>query len=217
MKKIIASIGFILIFTPVCAQEIPLSELQKYTIPTKKSDLDGWDGLKVIQGERCGECCTLVFPDEYGLDSSQQFYRIINLMRSNPGLEHDTEDCWFPVYEYAANQLLHLAINKNHKPSASILISPNAHEFLHLWNKGHFAEEYTKNYYLKVINSYENLDEIIDINVIHDFTSNDCYIRAMVEIGLIDENKFNKALERLKAVHNGKFSRTVQWGCKQIL
>ncbi|MCW8965658.1 MAG: hypothetical protein OQK82_03090 [Candidatus Pacearchaeota archaeon] len=215
MKSIITSIGLILILAPIYAQEIPLEDLKTYTIPIKKSELDGWDGLKVIKGKRCGECCTLIFPDEYGLKSSQQFYRIVNLMRSAPSLEHDTKDCWFPVYEYAANQLLHLAIHKNHEPSASLLISPNAHEFLHLWNKGHFAEEYTRNYYLKVINNYANLDKIININVIHDFISHDCFIHSMVEIGLIEKHEYSKAISKLKEVGNGKFSRTIQWACNK--
>lgn len=204
-----------LISVSIHSQELTLYDLQTYLIPSKKSELDGWDGLKITRGKRCNECCTLEFPDEYGLKSKEQFYKLINLMRSTPILEHDTKDCWFPVYEYAANQLLHLAIDKNHELSASTLISPNSHEFLHLGNKGHFAEEYTGNYYLKVINNYKDIDSIINLSVIHDFISNDCFIRDMVEIGLIDENEFNKALNRLKTVQNGKFSRTIQWGCKQ--
>lgn len=93
---------------------------QAIEIPAKKSALDGWQGIKV---KKCGsECCELVFPENFGLMNKQQLMILKELVSKN--IEHDV-DCSMQVSTYALNQIRHLAVEKQDREAALMLLSPS--------------------------------------------------------------------------------------------
>lgn len=140
---------------------------QAIQIPAKKSKLDGWQGIKV---KKCGpECCELVFPQNFGLMNKQQLLILKELVSKN--LEHDV-DCAMQVSTDALNQIRYLAVKKQDRDAAFMLLSPSQYNSFNL--DGELAEEYAGDYQLSVLEGYRDLNGILDKTISDDVSTAVC-------------------------------------------
>ncbi len=210
MKITLLFIAFFYFFSiALTAQEISTSELSKYKVPAKKSMFHDWEGIKVIKGKRCEECCTLEFPEKYGMESTDQLYKLVNIIRSHPIPEHDVKNCWFPTYEYGMIQLYKLSSKYQFESAAKLLISTKRDDFLHLHNKGAFAEDYWNHYYVPTLNSFKNLENIFTSSQLAEILDRDCYL-----FKFIDKEKIEKFKTILSSFKNKSYYKNIVNKCE---
>lgn len=68
-------------------------------IPDKTSKLNGWQGIKIVQGKRCADCCDLIFPNNFGYKNRNQLNDLLKIIRSRK-ISHDL-GCMAPSPYYA--------------------------------------------------------------------------------------------------------------------
>jgi len=182
---------------------------QTIQIPAKKSALDGWQGIKM---KKCGSaCCELVFPENFGLKNKQQLLVLKDLVSKN--IEHDV-DCSMQVSTYALNQIRSLAIKKQDRDAALMLLSPSQYGGFNL--DGELAEEYAGEYQLAVLEGYQDLNAILDKTILEDASTSVC---SWAEV--LGEKAGSKRLKKLVPVLKSKnlneLAQMLTEKCKAVL
>jgi hypothetical protein len=178
-------------------------------IPAKKSMLAGWHGIKV---KKCGsECCELVFPENYGLMNKQQLMTLKELVSKN--IEHDV-DCSMQVSTYALNQIRHLAVEKQDRDAAMMLLSPSQYNGFNL--DGELAEEYAGEYQLAVLEGYQSLNSILDKTISEDVSTSVCsWVEVLGEKA--GAKRLRKLVPVLKSKNLGDLAQMLSEKCKAVL
>jgi len=182
---------------------------QAIQIPANKSGLDGWQGVKV---KKCGpECCELVFPRDFGLMNKQQLMILKELVSKN--LEHDV-DCSMQVSTDALNQIRYLAVEKQDRDAAMMLLSPSEYNGFNL--DGELAEEYAGEYQLAVLEGYKDLNTILDKTISEDVSTSVC---SWAEV--LGEKAGSKRLKKLipilKSQNHNELAGMLSEKCKAVL
>lgn len=125
------------------------------TIPSKKSKLNGWNGIKIV---KCGpKCCELQFPDDFGFNNVEQLMILRGLV--NQSFEHDV-DCMLLVNVDALDQIKIIATKKQDADAARMLLLPK--KFGGFALDGEVASEYPGAYQLTVMEKFTDLPSILD-------------------------------------------------------
>lgn len=178
-------------------------------IPAKKSALDGWQGIKV---KKCGaECCELVFPDNFGLMNRQQLMTLKELVSKN--IEHDV-DCSMQISTYALNQIRHLAVEKQDRDAAMMLLSPSEYNGFNL--DGALAEEYAGEYQLAVLEGYKDLNAILDKTISEDVSTSVCsWAEALGDKA--GSKRLKKLIPILKSQNYNELAGMLSEKCKAVI
>ncbi len=182
---------------------------QAIQIPAKKSALDGWQEIKV---KKCGSaCCELVFPESFGLKNKQQLLALKALVSTN--IEHDV-DCSMQVSTYALNQIRYLAIEKQDRDAALMLLSPSQYGGFNL--DGELAEEYAGEYELAVLEKYHDLGSILDKSISEDVSTSVCSWAEVLgeEAG---SKRLKKLLPVLKSKNLNELTQMLSEKCRAVL
>ena len=182
---------------------------QAIQIPAKKSALDGWQGIKV---KKCGSaCCELVFPERFGLKNKQQLIVLKDLVSKN--IEHDV-DCSMQVSTYALNQIRFLAVEKQDRDAAMMLLSPSQYNGFNL--DGELAEEYAGEYQLAVLEGYQDLNAILDKTTSEDVSTAVCsWAEVLGEKA--GSARLKKLVPALKSKNLNELAQMLSEKCKAVL
>ena len=178
-------------------------------IPVKKSALDGWQGIKV---KKCGSaCCELVFPESFGLKDKRQLMALKALVRAN--LEDDV-NCSMQVSTYALNQIRYLAIEKQDRDAAIMLLSPSQYGGFNL--DGELAEEYAGEYELAVLEKYHNLGSILNKSISEDVSTSVCSWAEVLgeEAG---SRRLKQLIPVLKSKNLNELNQMLSEKCRAVL
>jgi hypothetical protein len=125
--------------------------------PNKKSELDGWQGISMKKIAPKG--CELIFPNNFGHKNKKQLLILRELVNRSVNLEHDL-DCALPIEYNALDQIKNLAINKQDKNAALMLLDWSTHGGFNL--DGELAEEYVGEYEIPVLLKFKKLHSIVN-------------------------------------------------------
>ncbi len=129
------------------------------TLPLKKSQFNGLYGISIKKGVRCRECCDLVFPESFGFSNKTEFEFLVNIINKDDKIKHDT-DCVMPINYDVLDHIKFLAIKKQDKTAASLLVYPDGHGGLKLGG-GELDEIYADEYIRPVLEKYTKLEDVV--------------------------------------------------------
>ena len=129
--------------------------------PTKWSELDGWNGLRVekqVDFKNQRKLCYLRFPADYGTVNDEQFTRLLRLAREGYKIDVDL-DCYTSINYEVLGHIRFLAIQKQFRKAVLAILGPHRNEELRL--DGEIAEEFAGDYILPTLERYERLSSIL--------------------------------------------------------
>ena len=129
------------------------------TLPAKTSQFNGLYGISIKEGARCKECCDLVFPESFGLAKRTELEFLVNIINKGDKIKHDM-DCVMPLDSDVLDHIRFLAINKQDKMAASLLVYPGGHGGLKLGG-GELEETYADEYIRPVLEKYSKLEDVV--------------------------------------------------------
>jgi hypothetical protein len=190
---------------------VALSASSANDLPSNKSSLNGWLGMKLVEGKRCKQCCSIVFPKNYGLGSDQQIDVLIGLVNASSAgkIKHDV-NCLLPIAYDVLDQLKYLVLTKHDSVAARLILLPNKERSLNL-DGG--AAYYYGNLYLKVVHDYPFIGHVTNSADVQAIASNFCY-----QWGNPNTEYSYSIKETVKAVENNgneKLAKLIEQECKK--
>ncbi len=129
-------------------------------LPAKKSQFDGLYGIRIDNGAKGEGPCRLVFPQTFGYRNAKQLNFLKRIVNHSVEIEHDV-DCVMPVAYDALDHIRLLAIKKQDKAAARMLLYPPGHGGFELGG-GELEESYGEWYIIPVIEKYKKLGALLD-------------------------------------------------------
>jgi hypothetical protein len=132
-------------------------------LPSKKSGFDSLYKITIKKGMPCEQCCKLIFPETFGLGNEHELHFLKEIVNNGFKIEHDV-DCIMPISQDALDHIKFLAIEKQDKKAAKILLYPPGHGGFDLGG-GELAEIYGDEYVRPIVEKYKKLGELLDEKV----------------------------------------------------
>lgn len=178
-------------------------------IPKKKSELNGWQGLKIKK--EGPNLCALVFPENYGMANKEQLMVLRGLANAN--LDHDL-DCVLQVNYAALNQIRFLAVEKQDADAATMLLNPKSYGGFEL--DGELAEEYAGEYQLPVLEKNRTLKALLEDKEIAEQLSDSLCSWVEVLGEKEGRSRVKKLVQRLKQESLTQFTDMLSSKCGRV-
>lgn len=175
-------------------------------MPKKKSELSGWQGLKIMK--EGPDLCTVVFPESYGMANKDQLTTLRDLANAN--LSHDL-DCELQVNYAALNQIRFLAVERQDFEAATMLLNPKSYGGFEL--DGELAEEYAGEYQLPVLERNGKLQALLENKEIAEQLSDSLCSWVEVLGEKEGRNRVKKLVQRLKKENLLQFTNLLSSKC----
>lgn len=97
--------------------------------PKSVSQFDGWNGFKLIKGDRCPVCYTLDIPKNFGLNNTKELRILTELSRRRVSMKYNLDGPLFDD-EDVLDHLLRIALEHDYVPAGSIILNPDKYDML---------------------------------------------------------------------------------------
>ncbi len=136
----------------ICAAKEPGTPL-----PGSTSGFQGWQGIKVVRGVRCPNCCDLVFPEKFGLHNSEELKLLRNIIQAN--IPHDM-DCLTPMAGDTMDHLRRLAVEHQDKDAAEVILQADGPRGVDLGG-GELSEVHAAQYLIPTLLGFTALKDLL--------------------------------------------------------
>ncbi len=172
-------------------------------IPDQVSALEGWNGIKLVTGQECGDCYHVRFPLTFG-QTEDQLQLLIELGNQQQQLEYDMEGR-FTLQEDILRHLKYMAVNQKSQQAALALLYPYDHglEF-----EADTMDRLDVDYVIPMLEAYQDLGGLISSNIYPDLAQRLCVSMGRAR----DFRIFSLAAERLE-MENPDLLNEIQARC----
>jgi hypothetical protein len=205
MKWAIASV--ILLGSGVAAEAAPAAAAR---LPAKSSGFEGWRGVKIQRGLRCKNCCDLVFPADFGAkpDELKLLQEIVTA-----DIDHDLRDCMMPREEDALDQIRRLAVDRQDRAAAEVLIRAKSEGGLDL-SGGELSETFAASYLVPTLLKYRHVAQIVPPALEGHVATQVC--AAAYGPATSEDVDADAVAARLKASGAGSLAKRIVSTCKRM-
>jgi hypothetical protein len=128
--------------------------------PPRFSELNGWNGLRLVKGVRCQECYSLVIPNTFALTDQDELRILTELPKKkvDDSLDYDLDGPIFVDVD-VLNHLLHLAIDHGSLTAGRIILNPENYDML---IGVETSEDIEGTHIIPLIRGFRDLNALID-------------------------------------------------------